>query len=417
MSNSDFEPLRRSALAMLADGNSLESVSQVLAVPIDVLSDWHAHAAPVGASTPPIPTAVQPRDEAAEPQPLSFDTTLEYSASTTFRLISLTLTVALGIFGYWATQVIFRSNLSQVERMAAAPAVVLPVFWAMTMSLTFAGRLLVLYPDAVVIPVYKTSLRMRYADVAAWSLAPHRAKLGPGISFKGQLLTIESRTPGRSPFTVFVFDACPIAPRLLRRLDEAVAANCRAAQRPTRASTAVRKPDASDLLPLLGVTIVMLIVLVRGWPGFSQSLHTLRRGTPPIAALRHLEGPVTGVSTCWTPSKRARGQQVMTVVVADRTGPVKVAAPCILGYEDLLHGGPHRLAVDLDPGADPPDLVYQLALDGRVLLGYDEVKTRQHAIEFMPALLGTLLPLGFIAFLLFVMYVSWKRSRPESEDA
>jgi hypothetical protein len=107
----------------------------------------------------------------------------------------------------------------------------------------------------------------------------------------------------------------------------------------------------------------------------------------------------------------------MTVVVADETGPVNVAVPCILGYEDLLHGGPHRLAVDLDPGADPPDLVYQLALDGHVLLGYDEVRKRQHAIEFMPALLGTLLPPGVIAFLLFVMYVSWKRSRPEPDDA
>ena len=415
MSDSDFEPLRNSALAMLADGNSLESVSQVLTVPIDVLSDWHAHAAPVVASMPAIPTTVQPPDEAAGPP--SFETTLEYSASTTFRLTSLTLTVTLGIAGYWATQAILRSNLSQVERMAAALAIVVPVVWAMSMALTFAGRLLVLYPDAVVIPVYKTSLRMRYADVADWSLAPHRAKLGAGISFKGQLLTIESRAAGRSPFTVFVFDAYPIAPSLLRRLDEVVAANRRAALRPIRPSMAARKADASDLLPLLGVTIVMLIVLVRGWPSFSESLHTLRRGTPPLSALRHLEGSVTGVSTCWTRSKRAGGQQVMTVVVADETGPVKVAVPCVLGYEDLLHGGPHRLAVDLDSGADPPDLVYQLSLDGRVLLGYDEVKTRQHAIEFMPALLGTLLPLGFIAFLLFVMYVSWKRSRPEPDDA
>ena len=229
MSDPVFEHLRHGALDMLADGNSVESVAHVLEVPVDVVTAWRADPPVAAAPDVTAPADDDRADERIAAPRLSFDSTLEYSASTTFRLTSLALTCALGGGGYWLVRQVFRLHPGPVATVAAIAAIVLVFGWAMTNLLAYAGRLLVLYPDTAVIPGNKYSRRMPYADVASWSLAPHRETLAPGIGYKGQMLTIASRDPEQGPFEVFVFDAYPIAPRLLRRLDEVVAANRRRA--------------------------------------------------------------------------------------------------------------------------------------------------------------------------------------------
>ena len=419
-----FERLRHGALAMLADGNSIDAVSHVLEVPVDVVLAWRANpqeAPAAGASASAFAETAPPVDEtppalARDPTArVRFNTELAYAASGAFRMVALGGGVVLVVLALYIVIAAVRGHAG-VDGLAEAALFMLVTAWAARTGLGWARRVLVLGTDSVSMPRLFRTEAIAYADIAGYDLEP-RTIWFDQASIRGRDLSIRSRRPGVEPLTVFIFDAYPIARAMLDRLDEVVRANRGAPALPPLVSAAPRSPATRRLGPMAMYGLVLLLGMLELWPIFGDSLHTLVHGTPPLAALRHVEGNVAAANKCWTRSVRNGGDKVISIDVAQASGKEALVVPCLVDQDALIHHGWRRIAVDLDPEARPVPVVYQMSLDGHVLLAYDEARARQRHLDVVPALLGVLMPLGVFGLGLLVIRVTWQRSREAASGA
>ena len=418
MSEPSFEHLRHSALAMLDDGNAVESVAHVLGVPANLVVAWRVNPLATPASTF-VETAPLEIDPAQAPGPqrarLRFRTELVYAASTSFRTISLIMGIGLPAVGIGVIVPILRNSPLTVSNVAPCLMLLLVIGGATKMMLGWVPRILVLGRDSVIAPRLFGQAAMAYPDVAGYTLEPHVLRMGRGATLKGRLLTVASRRPSVKPLTVFLFNAYPINQALLDRLDEVARATHGQPVLPPPASP-VRGARPPGRMSFAMLAVVVVLGSLQLLPQFSDAVHALRHGTPPLSALRHVEGRVTTVSACWTRSKRDGGDQAMNLTLVGTAGTTRVTVPCVFDQDSLLLGGPHVVAVDLDPDGTPPDRVYQLALDGRVALAYDVARARQHHDQILPArVIAGLMPVA-TAFLFATLFVLWRRWRLQHAD-
>jgi hypothetical protein len=418
MGNPDFETLRHSALGMLADGNSIESVAHVLGVPVDVVLGWRAHpdvATPASAladtAPPAVPTPAPARDARAR---VRFNDELVYVSSIAFRAVGLVCGIVLAVVGIGVATLILRGPSHDMGDIAVALTILIVAGLAARMMLGWARRILVLGTDNVIVPTLLGQTAMAYSDVAGYALEPHVLRLDAQSSYKGRLLTIRSRRPGAEPVSVFLFDDYPVDHGIFERLDEVTRANFGAPALPPLIGATPRGSSARGGSSLAIFAVIALLGGVQLWPLFRDGLHTLSHRTPPLAALRHVAGSVTAASVCWTRSKSNGGEQVMTVVIAQPSGHEDVMVPCVIDQDELIRHGPRRLAVDLDPDARPVAQVYQVSLDGRVVLAYELVRARERRIEPVIGLVGVVLPLGGVGLVSYGLIQMWRRSRRQA---
>ena len=419
-----FERLRHGALGMLADGNSIESVAHMLGVPVAVVMGWRAHpeaATPASAfadTAPPpdepAPVPAPPRDAKAR---VRFNDELVYASSIAFRAVGLVSGIVLAVVGVGVAVPILRGRSHELSDIAVALTILIVTGLAARLMLGWARRILVLGTDSVIVPKLLGQKAMAYSDVAGYALEPHTLRLDARSSYKGRLLTIRSRRPGVEPLSVFLFDDYPVDHGIFERLDEVTRANFDAPALPPLVGATSRGSAAASNGSLAIFAVIALLGAVQLWPLFSEGVTTLWRGTPPLAALSHVEGKVTGATACWKRSKNNGGQSVITIGVAQASGPRDVIVPCLFDQASVLRNGPHRLAVDLDEGARPVPLVYQVALDGRVVLAYEDVRAHQRRVGPIIGVIGVLFPLGGVGFVAFALVRMWRRSRGDAVGA
>ncbi len=415
-----FERLRHGALAMLADGNSLESVAHLLEVPVDVVLAWRAHPEAVAPASAFVDTAPPPD----EPAPVRdakarvrFNDELVYASSIAMRATGLVMGIVLVVVTVGIVLTMLRGSSHDIGEIAELVTMLVVMGVAAKMMLGWSRRILVLGTDSVIVPGLFSQRAMAYSDVAGYALEAHTLRLDAQSGYKGRLLSLRSRRPGVEPLTVFLFDDYPVDRGVFERLDEVVRANRGAPPLPPLVGASGSKVALPAGRSLAVFAVMGLLGALQLWPIFSDSVHTLRRGTPPLSALRHVEGRVAAASKCWTRSRHNGGDQVISIDVAQASGKEEVIVPCVVDQDALLRHGPRRLAVDVDPDARPVPAVYQMSLDGRVLIAYDEARARRHHLDFVPALVGVLLPLAVVGLVLFGLRTAWMRSRGDAANA
>ena len=373
--------LRPGALAMLADGNSIEAVAHLMAVPVDTVRAWQdgreAAAAPDAA--PPAPA------RHASPR-VRFDDELEHAMPKSSRLVVLVLCGLIAVVGGG-----FAISLLRDGHVVNA----LQVLMVVGLGIWSLGRMvppsLVLGTDSVTVPKLFGGHAMAYSDIASYTIVPRKMWLDLRSGVPGRLLALRSRRPGAAPLEAFIADGNPVDRRIFERLDEAVEANRHAPALPAAPGRGVTATGAAAIgwMPYAAIAVLGAVQL---WPIFSVSLRQLAHATPPASALLHVEGQVAGASRCWQRSKRNNSGWVSTVTLARPGGHEDVNVPCLGDPMQMTRGGPHHLAVDLDPEAWPVPFVYQVSLDGRTLQSYEEGRSRQRVAD-VPAMVGVAMPL------------------------
>jgi len=201
---------------MLDAGNSMASVSQLLAVPATEIERWRTEF--VAPPPPPKPSAHQGAGPGRVP---------------TF---GKTLVVRRHFPQDWANHVgtLYAVTAVWVALMAFTlhkPAAFGKLLFVLDFTATFALVLwwsqrlrpvIRLTSDAIVVPRPLGRSTLRYADLADWSLAAHvktMAYQGREFPFFGQLLTLVPRRPGARPIEVFVHDHIRIGREVTERLE------------------------------------------------------------------------------------------------------------------------------------------------------------------------------------------------------
>ncbi len=206
-----FDHLRRSALDLLAAGNSAAAVAQVLAVPASVVTRWHAEPAAASSAAPVDVLAAERQRSGA----IRFRTTLTLSAPLRFRA--------------WHYGLALLACSDVVAEFLMAPGGRGPMLANLLFLLVFAailGRhlglsrtLLVLGPDAAIVPGWWRPRALPYAEMADYWLVSVARGFGDD-EVEGRLLTLHSRRPGVRPIEVFIDDRFPVDPAMIERLGE-----------------------------------------------------------------------------------------------------------------------------------------------------------------------------------------------------
>jgi hypothetical protein len=208
-----FDHLRGTAQDLLDAGNGTAAVAEVLAVPHEVVTDWHRSPA---ATAPVDPVAA----ERVRSGKIHFRTTLTLAAPLRFRAWHYLLAL-LGSADTFAEFFVERSHpgLFVVNLLfILAFAVVLG------RHLGLSRILLILGPDAATVPLFWGYRRLRYSEMSDYWLVSVARGLGDD-EVEGRLLTLHSRRKGTRPVEVFIDDRFPVDPAMIERLDEVKAAN------------------------------------------------------------------------------------------------------------------------------------------------------------------------------------------------
>ncbi len=221
-----YEHLRPSALALLADGNSIESVGRVLGIPGAVLMRWRD--APPGAAHDA--TTARPRSPRASSHPMRFGTTLTFGAPLLARAASFGMALLVVVI---VVPTLYRLTMSRFED-GLFTKVALILFVAIAFGAGVARLLctvqtrLILGPDAIIAPRLLGCHVLPYAELADYWLVMHirTRRDEDGVEeIEGRLLSLFSRRPGVRPIEVFIRDDEPLDARIVERLDEVKRAN------------------------------------------------------------------------------------------------------------------------------------------------------------------------------------------------
>lgn len=284
-----FDHLQRAALAMLADGNGADAVSQLLDVPLETLQAWQ-----VSAGRPPVPDAVaSPEAGPASPAPLPdtrapqrFRDELVHAEPASDRMVVLAGAVLLAIGGAALARWAARGAVSDGANVLL---LVLPMAFGLA---RMAQRHLVLGPHRAVVPGLFVGQSMAYADIASYSLERRSWQRGDGSTGFARTLTLHSRRPHARPLVANIPGDTAIDPRLLKRLASVVEFNRHA---PLPAVAAGQPGGLSALLARLGwlpVVAAWGLALLEVWPMLS---HDLRALAQPGATGRGIAVGLAGV--------------------------------------------------------------------------------------------------------------------------
>ena len=216
-----FDHLRHSALEMLDAGNSTVSISQLLAVPAEVITRWRDEPVPPR----PEPTAMLLALGASGHAP-SFSTTLVVRRSAPAGLWGQAMQDVLPSALLLGLVVLAFGALAQGGRflgsawLDVSPLLVLGGLWLRRNQVLFK-----LDHRGIVVPGLLGSRRMPYADLADWWLVMHIRGKDTDEEVEGRLLTLHSRRKGSRPIKCFVADYVDIDPAVVERLDLVKLAN------------------------------------------------------------------------------------------------------------------------------------------------------------------------------------------------
>ena len=178
---------------------------------------------------------------------------------------------------------------------------------------------------------------------------------------------------------------------------------------------AVRSATSKNYTGKIVGVLMLVIIGFMIWMVASTSVQDIRyarRGSPPIDQLQRVEGPVARWTSCTHPSRRTFSSD-QSVSLRSDSGTTNVTIPCVLPADAFSDGKPHRMEILIRSGRG---IVYNVALDGKILLAYSTVKRAvddaSSKIKFAAIVLTPLL----IVFcgLLWAVWTMW---RPASDPA
>ena len=208
-----FDHLRGTAQEFLDGGNGTAAVAQVLAVPPELVADWHqapAAAAPVDAVA----------GQRARSGRIHFRTTLTLASPLRFRAWHW----LVALFGSADAIVEYFIERSHPGLFLVNMLMMFAFALVLGRHLGLSRILLVLGPDAATVPLTWGYRRLRYSDLADYWLVSVARGMG-NDEVEGRLLTLHSRRKGVRPIEVFIDDRFPIDPGMIERLDEVKSAN------------------------------------------------------------------------------------------------------------------------------------------------------------------------------------------------
>ena len=213
-----FDHLRHAALDMLDAGNSMASVSQLLAVPLAVIERW--------------------RQEPVPPRPARGSVRQASDGQGRGLRFSSTLVVRRGFPNAWMRHVAVGYALSALALGLVAWSLHHPGSFAemleVDVTALIAGGwwwfmrhrpLLTLNADAIIVHELLGSTTMPYADLADWWLVLHVLNEGKDEELEGRLLTLHSRGARKRPIELFVHDHVEVDEAVIERLDAVKQAN------------------------------------------------------------------------------------------------------------------------------------------------------------------------------------------------
>lgn len=221
-----FDHLRRAALDMLDAGNSMASVSKMLAVPMTEIARWRGEAPPPKPQPQPqLAIVAQPGDGAGRAP--RFKKTLVVrrhfpQAWANHEATAYVVTaVWVGLISFTLHNPAAFGKLLFVLDFAATYACVL--WWNQRLR-----PVITLTSDAIVVPTLLGRRTMPYAELADWSLVMHEKLMkyqGREIPMPGWLLTLSSRRPGGRPIELFMHAHIALGHEVTERLDLVKQAN------------------------------------------------------------------------------------------------------------------------------------------------------------------------------------------------
>jgi len=208
-----FEHLRGTVQDLLDAGNGTAAVAEVLALPPAVVAGWQDAPA---AGTPADALAA----ERAHTGSIHFRTTLTLAAPLRFRAWHW----FLALLGSADVMAEFFFERSHPGLFVVNMLFMLVFAMVVGRHLGLSRILLVLGPDAAIVPLFWGHRTLRYSEMADYWLVSVARGLGDD-EVEGRLLTLHSRRKGVRPIEVFIDDRFPIDPAMIERLDDVKATN------------------------------------------------------------------------------------------------------------------------------------------------------------------------------------------------
>ena len=384
--------LRASALALLADGNHPHSVAQVLGVPIEQLVRWQqGHGDDAVDQEPPEGAAP------ASVRPLTFDSEVACGMPLASRVLRVQAGVLLVCM--LASLWYFERNSTGVHADTLPLVLISLASLGMISPVVLAAReRLVFGLDAVTQHGALFTSRLRYADITSVAIAADTEYVSRGARAKGFRLTFRSDVHIMEPMSWFIDESNPLDQEVVERLRHLPGVSARDVAPLTRLPIKPRRPFGRVAGGVLFVLTAALAIRFVTLP--NMAFQQAWRGQPTMAQMTHLSGDLRHSSACHRETGLRDRVVEARLQLAD--GHVVVRwIPCVLPMTVFADGRHHTLSLDVfEPGDEAP-VVYQVALDDRVLLAPDTVRGQRTAILPLMLLAEILLvgtALGVMAF-------------------
>ena len=347
--------MRAGALALLASGNSLESVAHVFGVPVETLQSWAAR-----------PTQALPADATAATAP-----------TPPWAVFPGTATYAMGTMGRFA-------GFALVPLMLVGPVFAVPFVHDGT---TGGAAVFVLF-IATLACLAAAACLVRYVTNARFVLQPHVVtgyRFGDGVSLP--LARIEALTATRQPRSTFYTielhakgggPSLKIHPEYRHLRDDALFTWLTSI--PKRGGVPISGPESNDAS--LVMSVIIGLVVLAGILGMASGpigeLRGIVSGYPPLEQLSLAEGTLTRVESCHPGGKGYSAYLPITLATAG--GAVHESVGCDLGPALRARGGDHHVSVWRDKRAFADGHVRAVDMDGRVLQSYADYIARSRRI-------------------------------------
>ena len=213
-----FDHLRHAALDMLDAGNSMASVSQLLAVPLAVIERWRQEPVPPRPARHTVRQASDGRGRG-----LRFSTTLVVRRGFPngwMRHVAVGYVLSALAVGLIAWSLNHPGSLAEMLEVDVTSLIACAWWWFQRHR-----PLLTLTADEIIVHELLGSTTMPYADLADWWLVMHIRNEGKDEEVEGRLLTMHSRGARKRPIELFVHDHVEFDPEVAERLDAVKEAN------------------------------------------------------------------------------------------------------------------------------------------------------------------------------------------------